>query len=281
MIDLVLGTVGRTQEPLRLLRSLAAQTYRDFRLLVVDQNADDRLERVLDGFAADFPLVCLRSEPGLSRARNAGLAQVLEGAVVGFPDDDCWYPPELLYEVAELLSAHPGWDGATGRSVDEAGRPSNARWARRAGRITRRNVWTHAVSYTIFLRGAVVEDVGLFDDTLGPGAGTPWLASEEMDYLLRALAAGHELHYEPRLLVRHPLTREQLAESDLEAGYGYALAMGRVLRRNRLPGWFAAYHVGRAFGGALLSLLRGRPLPARFHWRAGLGRLRGWQGGRA
>ena len=54
----------------------------------------------------------------------------------------------------------------------------------------RDNVWNRAMSFTIFLRARVVERVGRFDERLGLGSGTPWHSGEEIDYLIRALAAG-------------------------------------------------------------------------------------------
>ena len=44
---LILATVGRTVELNRLFDTLAAQSYRDFEVIVVDQNRDDRLIPVL------------------------------------------------------------------------------------------------------------------------------------------------------------------------------------------------------------------------------------------
>ena len=96
--DLVVGTLGRVDELGRLLDSLEAQTYRSFRVLVVDQNEDDRAEAVLS--RRDLDLVRLSSAPGLARARNVALDRV-EADVVGFPDDDCRYPPALLADVAD------------------------------------------------------------------------------------------------------------------------------------------------------------------------------------
>ena len=43
--DLVVATVDRTAELETLLQSLEGQTHRHFRLVVVDQNADDRRGR--------------------------------------------------------------------------------------------------------------------------------------------------------------------------------------------------------------------------------------------
>jgi len=45
--DLVVATVERTDDLESLLSSLDAQTHRAFRVVVVDQNDDDRLEPVL------------------------------------------------------------------------------------------------------------------------------------------------------------------------------------------------------------------------------------------
>ena len=43
--------------------------------------------------------------------------------------------------------------------------------------------------------------VGGFDEELGLGSGTPWHSGEEIDYLVRALATGAHLEYDPSLVV--------------------------------------------------------------------------------
>ncbi len=75
--DLVVATLGRVDELGRLLDSLEAQTYRSFRVLVVDQNPDRRLETVLSGRRLE--LVRVTSETGLARARNVALPLVDRG----------------------------------------------------------------------------------------------------------------------------------------------------------------------------------------------------------
>ena len=116
--DLVVATVGRLGELARLLASVEAQG--GWRLvIVVDQNDDNRLAKVLDGRGLE--LLHLRSGPGLSHARNVGLDHV-SSDIVAFPDDDCSYPPGLLQRVAERLTADPDLDGLTGRAEDASGR---------------------------------------------------------------------------------------------------------------------------------------------------------------
>jgi glycosyltransferase involved in cell wall biosynthesis len=98
MISLLVATLGRVDELNRLLASLENQDA-GFEVLVVDQNPDDRLAPVL---AAHSRLAArhLRSERGLSRARNVGL-RAAQGDLIAIPDDDCWYPAGLLARVEE------------------------------------------------------------------------------------------------------------------------------------------------------------------------------------
>jgi glycosyltransferase involved in cell wall biosynthesis len=276
VIDLIVATVDRTEEPHRLLRSLEAQTFTDFRLIVVDQNDDERLDPVLEPFARVFPVLHLRSEGGNSRARNVGLRQA-RAAIVGFPDDDCWYPPHLLQEVHDYLAADRTADGVGGRSVDEEGRPSGGRWDEHGGAVTRFNVWSRVSAYTVFLRRSAVGAIGWFDETLGLGPRATWPAAEDLDYVIRGVQLGCRIVYEPRLRVYHPQRREGSSAPAPEQGYRYGSGAGRVLRKNGLPAWFAAYYVTRSFGAAVLSLVRGRSEAARFYWAVGKGRLRGWR----
>jgi glycosyltransferase involved in cell wall biosynthesis len=150
--DLVVATVGRIGELARLLASVEAGVPQ-LRVIVVDQSGDNRLAKVLE--SRGLELLHLRSEPGLSRARNVGLDH-LSADLVAFPDDDCVYPPGLLLQIAERLASDPDLDGLTGRPEDASG-DSSASWKTDAAVLTDDNLWNRAISYTIFLRRAAVE----------------------------------------------------------------------------------------------------------------------------
>ena len=115
--DLVVATVGRSDELGRLLDSVEAQGYPNVRVLVVDQNEDGRTSEALADRAVE--VVRLSSARGLSRARNVALEH-LAADLVAFPDDDCVYPPGLLATVADRLSATSALDGLTGRAAEES-----------------------------------------------------------------------------------------------------------------------------------------------------------------
>ena len=271
--DLVVATVDRVSELERLLASLEAQTYRDLRVLLVDQNEDDRLESILRQ-ERRFDLVRLRSERGLSRARNAALREI-RADLVAFPDDDCLFAPELFERVARRFADDPALDGLTGRAVDEAGCSSRS-WAQDPRTLTRENLWNRAISFTIFLRAALVARVGDFDVQLGLGAPTPWASGEEIDYLVRALDAGARIEYDPARVVTHPDTR--VSPTTLRSlGNRDGASVGYILRKHEYPKRMVGRMFVRPIGGAVVAIARRDRGQARFHLATLRGRLLGYR----
>jgi glycosyltransferase involved in cell wall biosynthesis len=267
--DLVVATVGRTAELARFLDLLAAQGYPRTRVLLVDQNDDDRVAPIVSSAAVD--VVRLRSRPGLSRARNVALPH-LEAAVVAFPDDDCVYPLGLLRQLGERFADRPELDGVTGRAEGFDGSVSPS-WRIDPARLDRENLWNRAISFTIFLRRSVVESVGAFDEGLGLGSATPWHSAEEIDYLVRAIDGGAVVEYDPALVVRHDV-REDTPAIGLRDG----ASVGYLLRKHRYPGRVVGRMLVRPAGGLARSLARRDWRAARYQLATLGGRVRGYFG---
>ena len=263
--------MGRVDELGRFLDSVAAQEHPRVRVLVVDQNGDDRLAPLLA--REDLNLVRVRSPRGLSRARNAALP-ALRADLVAFPDDDCVYPPGLLARVASRFEADIGLDGLTGRAEDDSG-VSAASWKRDAAVLTDGNLWNRAISFAIFLRRALVERIGPFDERLGLGSGEPWSSGEEIDYLIRAIRLGARIEYDPELVVRHEVRRD-----DAAIGLRDGASVGYLLRKHRYPARTIARMLVRPAGGVALALARRERRRAAFHAAALRGRVRGYLGAR-
>jgi len=276
--SLIVATLGRTAELQRLLQSLAGQTYRDFEVIVVDQNGDERLTDLLAVFRPSFPIRHLRAAPGLSRARNLGWQQAA-GALLAFPDDDCWYPQDLLKQVHDTLRDHPAWDGLIGYGVDEQGR-ANLPWREKSGPVSPAVSWRRSVTYAMFLRRDVVQRVGGFDETLGPGAGTPWGSGEDNDLMLRALAGGARVQFDATLRVGHPRLFLAPDAAGCAKRHRYALGDGRLLRKHPMPWWWRALFFGVPLGRLAGAALRGRGAAVRFHWVTFQGRRQGYRAGR-
>src|SRR5436305_2067180 len=97
--SLIVATVGRTSELYRLFDTLCAQTHQDFDTVIVDQNQDDRIEKLVACYEGRLRLRHVRAEKrGHASANNAGLEHAT-GDLIAFPDDDCWYPADLLERV--------------------------------------------------------------------------------------------------------------------------------------------------------------------------------------
>jgi glycosyltransferase involved in cell wall biosynthesis len=275
--SLVLGTVKRTVELDRLLGSLAKQSYQDFELIVVDQNPDDRLVDRLQPYEKSFSIVHLRSAIGLSKARNVGL-RVARGEIIAFPDDDCWYPQDLLQSVVDFLSKHPEFDGLTGRSVDLRGEETVGKYVKHEGPVSLRDVWRKATSFSTFLTRACTQKTGGFNEDLGLGAATIYQGAEDIEYLIRALKAGCRIFYSPNIIVYHDNPLVGYGPLVVHRGYSYGCGHGRVLRREGYPMVAVAAALIRPLGGTLLSLVAGRFQKGLYHFAIFRGRLRGWLG---
>ena len=148
-------------------------------------------------------------------------------------------------------------------------------WQKQPGLITRENVWRTAITVTIFLRRALVERVGFFDETLSLGSGTPWGSGDETDYVLRALASGFTLGYDPSIVVYHESPNPPFSRSAAKRAYGYGMGNSRVLRMHGYSRRFAAYRVLQLVAGSGYFLVRGRFGLARFYWAMARGRAVG------
>jgi glycosyltransferase involved in cell wall biosynthesis len=259
--DLVVATVDRVAELEVLLASLDRQTHQDFRVLLVDQNDDDRIEQVIRNHRS-LRIERLPAGRGLARARNAALAHV-EADVVAFPDDDCVYEPDLLERVALRFAEDDALDGLTGRADD------SDRWKQEAATLTRENVWNRAISFTIFLRRPVVERVGTFDVALG----LPSSSGEETEYLIRAIDCGARIEYDPGIVVHHPRKDVDLAALAAREGAG----LGYILRKHRYPARTVVRLLVRPAGGALIALAHRDRAGARFQLETLRGRVRGYR----
>ncbi len=239
--SLVVATIGRTEEFCVLLQSLAEQQTRDFELIVVDQNPDDRLSPILEEWASRvagqddrgrsmIQVKHLHCSPGLSRARNLGLMHS-SGDILAFPDDDCWYLPDTLRNVDAWLRQHQDYGILSVGSRDEQGQVSGNRWVQTECDITRINVFRASATYSYFVRrpqGAIPLH---FDESIGPGAGTKFGCGEDADFLLTLMSHGIRGRFYSVLHVGHPTKGWINVQRARQYGGGF----GRVLAKHSLP----------------------------------------------
>lgn len=239
-ISLVLATLGRADEISRLVESLAKQTQTLHELVVVDQNPDDRVIPYLaQARQTGLAVKHLRlTKPNLSAARNRGIAEA-SGDVIAFPDDDCWYAPDLIEQVQLAFLQYPGWDAlvaqwveqaeGVGRQVVEGQTLSAAAWRQFRG--------GEASSISLFVKASALRRFGGFDDRFGVGQ---WFgAGEETDLLLNLLSGGAVIGHWPMARVHHRFVPQALVR---QPGQWRSLlhrsrGTGAIYVKHRLAGW--------------------------------------------
>jgi glycosyltransferase involved in cell wall biosynthesis len=274
-LSLILATVDRTSELARFLAALDRQRHQDFELIVVDQNPDDRLCPIIERHADRFPLQHIRSARGISRARNVGLRKVT-GHVIGFPDDDCWYPGGLLEDLNAIFDSQPELGLLCGQVVNNDGIPWRTMPARNSS-LTRYNLFRRATSIAMFIRREIADRVGLFDEAFGLGTNTPWTSGEEQDYLIRALRIGTRGDYLTNIEVHHEEPPPPGDQATNARTYSAARSLIRLLRKHDYPRWYIPYLVSLSAAGTMASLMRGNRPRMRHHWFSLEGRIAGWR----
>jgi len=142
----------------------------------------------------------------LSAARNRLMKHVLnhplqwERTVIGFPDDDAWYPAGTLEAVVSTFKANKHLQFWFCRYAS-----SPVRWEQQTIPKCRRPSLTEAIrrasSNTIFLRGDLAKTINVFDETLG--VGTPNGSGEDTDVAIRAFALASDVAYCDAPLIGH------------------------------------------------------------------------------
>lgn len=107
LYSFIIPIFNRPDELRELLQSLAAQTYTQFEVVVVEDGSTIPAEDVVRRFTDAFPLRYFRiANVGPGGARNYGCQQA-SGEYFLFVDSDCLLPPHYLETVHRVLTARP------------------------------------------------------------------------------------------------------------------------------------------------------------------------------
>jgi 2-beta-glucuronyltransferase len=257
--SLVLCSIGdRKRQLIRLIESLKSQEFKSFEIVLVDQNPPGYLDGILQT-GAGLAIKHVRSDRGLSVARNVGLLNST-GEIVGFPDDDCWYYPNTLEQVASFFHRNPKIDILLGRTVDEFGLPSLSPLRKESGSVNRNNVWISGNSNTLFVRRAAVPLRGGFDEQIGVGAPSRYQSGEETDFVLTLMKKNARAVYLSHLRIGHDQVENIGARRMLKRAWAYSLGFGYVLKKHNFGFNYLTYRVGRSILSAMWAIVALRPV---------------------
>jgi hypothetical protein len=119
-VSIVMPTWNRGAVIGAAIRSVQAQQFSDWELIVVDDGSTDDTERVFASFATDVRIrTVTQAHGGQCEARNNAL-RLAKGALIAYLDsDNLWYPGYLAAAVA-VFAAHPDVGCAYGAMITES-----------------------------------------------------------------------------------------------------------------------------------------------------------------
>jgi glycosyltransferase involved in cell wall biosynthesis len=113
-------TYNRADVILRAVRSIQAQWFEDWELVVVDDGSTDGTAELLAGLGEPRLRVVRQENRGVAGARNATL-RAARGELLSFLDSDDEWPPHHLALMAAFFDAHPGEDLVTSEWWEDFG----------------------------------------------------------------------------------------------------------------------------------------------------------------
>ena len=190
-LSLVLCTYGRTEDVNRFLESISNQTIKPREIIIIDQNEEDFLEKIISKWNLELNIVHKKvSFKGASKSRNYG-AKEAQCSLIAFPDDDCLYPPSTVAQVVKIFKMHKDIDTVLTAKIE----PSQVNETN----LSSSDKYSYVISAldlfkakaetsNIFAKKTALDSLPyIFNEEIGPGAITTWASNEETDLLIRLL----------------------------------------------------------------------------------------------
>ena len=227
-LSLIIPTHNRSERLIAALESVMRQDLpaADWECVVVSNNSTDDTVARFGDFAARYPGLNLRlvteDGPGVSYARNRGIAETSAPLLV-FIDDDERINPGFLRAYADFFDAHPDAVVAGGRIIAEyvTGRPA---WLSKYTEMPIANPMDFGDAVRPFPAGRVPGGgnmafrrsaalrYGGFDPSLGR-VGRMLIGGEENDFFERLMRGGETCWSVPGAVMWHIIPPEKLTES--------------------------------------------------------------------
>jgi glycosyltransferase involved in cell wall biosynthesis len=233
LISIIVSTYNRADKLSaslsRILESVAASSI-DCELICVDNNSTDHTRHIINGLTltSSFPIIYVfERRQGLSYARNAGISKA-SGNIIAMTDDDCLVDSKWIDAIWREFESNPSLDLIGGRVelFDPRDLPVSVRTSRQRQGFAINLLFNLIPGCNLAFKRTVLRRAGIFDPRLGPG--TPVGVADDLDFIYRVFASGHEIAYCPDVMVYHAHGRR--TKSDL-----------RILERGYLRGRGAFY----------------------------------------
>ena len=232
-ITLVLCTYGRSEDVNNFLESISRQTRKPKEIIIIDQNENDILSDLINKRQKELNIIHKRVNfKGASKSRNYG-AREAKCSLIAFPDDDCLYPPSTIEEVVKLFEKHKDVDAIITAKIEP--NQINANNLTNSGKYSKilsalDLFKAKAETSNIFVQKNALESLPyIFNEEIGPGAGTAWVSNEETDLLIRLLKRNKKI-----IKLRDTAIAHHSSQGTISKSLKYGMGRFEVILNNKL-----------------------------------------------
>lgn len=171
LVSVLMPVYNEEDNVVRAIKSVIAQTYRNWEFVIVDDGSTDRTPTILKEFSESDPRIkVIRNERnmGITASLNRGL-KACKGEYIARLDADDWYHPEKLEEQVRFLEEHPdhGMVGTFFTLVYDDGREIRVSLPVKHENILKRMAYRNSFCHScVTFRREVLEVAGYYDEKL-------------------------------------------------------------------------------------------------------------------
>ena len=209
LFSLIVPTINRKNYLINFLKSLEKQDYKNFEVIIIDQNPNDLLKPIISSWENKINIIYKNVVfKGACKARNFG-SQFANGDYLAFPDDDTEYAKDTLSSIAKEFLSRDEVDIILSNCLDQNNIKSYMNKKNKKVYLidsVHKLFKERVVTSQIFTTKSCIDSYTpyLFDEMMGPGADSPYASNDETDFLIRALNNNKKIYINKNIIIFHP-----------------------------------------------------------------------------
>lgn len=232
-LSIIISTYQRTKKLEQCLKSILQQRIKPLEVLVIDQNSNSQVKAIIKKINSPLIKYFNLQKIGLARARNDGV-NLAKGEILVFTDDDCIVGNHWLKNIIASFNHNSEIIGLFGQVLPYQPKRNKDKicpciFMSTKNRLIKKPClhWQNiGFGNNMAFRRKIFAQVNGFKEWLG--VGSIGKSAEDAEFALRCLLKGHQLLYNPKMVVYHNrwLSKGQYRQQCLSYSWGEVAAYG-------------------------------------------------------
>lgn len=280
-ISVIICTYNRATYLSDALNSLYQQTLSKqcFEVIIANNNSTDNTEQLCKQYIESHPdmqiIYLNEKEQGASFARNTG-ASVASSPLLCFMDDDAVANNDYLSRIVQFYDTHPDTGGLGGKIIPRY-IPAEPKWMSHyvssmvgnfdyAPQVAAFKPGKYPLESNMIVPRTLFNKIAGFNTALPGVKGELRIGGEGKDFFFRLQALGHQIYYDPNIIVHHVVEVQKLTPAYLyrvASGYGRGERV-RTLQKSKwaylLKIFEYLFKLGASVLLGIIYFVKGQPL---------------------